>query len=130
MNDQVPMEEFLQLGKQFMGAMYAESPQELHRTVMSVRELADKCGLPKSLDTLDKTVLGPMNNAPSYPLQLLPDMKQRLFVIDSQMMSEANAKQMIVLASNEVSTELLDLPKKRALTDTQKHLVEETIRCL
>src|SRR5580704_4896145 len=131
MNDAVGMDYIIDLGQFAQGTLSAKNPAEMCRSITRFYELLQKCGLPETAKTLEQTIGAFLKFDCFCDDKVLAEGKQRLYVLITQALQEAHEKQTIVLASQDVSAELRDLPNKRPkLTDTQKLLVEETIRCL
>lgn len=124
------MDYFIDLGQRMKGALKAQSAGEMFVEGDPLRHLLEKCGLPESRQNLEASVGQQLQFGEDYDADLLEKVKHRVLVIANQIMAEANKKQMIVLASHNVSKQLLALPKQRVLTDTQNRLLEETVRCL
>jgi hypothetical protein len=132
MNDSIPMDQIIDLGQFFVGALKGNSAGEVSQHCVNVARLLHVCDLSGIATILDQTISPIFQpNSPLVLPKILSDVNQRLFVLNHQMMAEAHKKQMIALATSDVATELRDLPTKRPrLTDTQMKLLEETIRCL
>jgi hypothetical protein len=121
----VGMDFIIDLGQHVDAALKANNDVEMYRHGNEVRRLLVKCGLDAPARIFESTIGKLISIEQQYDGNTLGMIKHHLVTIAHQAMDEAKQKQMIVLASHNVSKQLLVLPTQRVLTDTQNRLLED-----